>query len=118
MPPGEAPAAAAQGHGPAAATTIRSLPTLVGEEPQAAAAAAAKEEEPQYPHSQYDDVSLLQLLTFSFVTPVVKKGLRKPLQQEDVEEVRVRFNSIDESTIVVQPICHSLRGSHLPIHHA
>ena len=92
MPPGEAQqpqpapaAAAAQGHGPA---TIRPLPTLVDEDPEAAA--VAKGEEPKYPHSQYDDVTLLQLLTFSFVTPVVKQGLRKPLQQEDVEEVRVR----------------------------
>lgn len=97
MPPGEAqqpqpaPAAAAgaQGHGPA---TIRPLPTLVDEDPEAAAAAEdGREEESKYPHSQYDDVTLLQLLTFSFVTPVVKQGLRKPLQQEDVEEVRVRF---------------------------
>ena len=40
-----------------------------------------------YPRSAYDDVTLSQLLTYSFVTPVVKRGLRSPLQQEDVEEV-------------------------------
>lgn len=39
--------------------------------------------------SAYDHISFWQLLSFSFVTPVVKQGLRKPLQQGDIEEVRV-----------------------------
>ena len=47
--------------------------------------------EPRYPQSAYDGLSRLQLLTFSFVTPTVKQGLRKPLQQEDVDEVRERL---------------------------
>jgi hypothetical protein len=62
---------------------VRPLPTLV----PATAAEAQQQQLEQYPQSAYDGVSLLQLLTFSFVTPVVKRGLRKPLQQEDVEEV-------------------------------
>lgn len=81
-----AAAGAQQDHGPAAA--LRPLPTLVYDDDFEAAEAA---EEPRYPHSKYDDVTFWQLLTFSFVTPVVKQGLRKPLQQEDVEEVGLGF---------------------------
>lgn len=108
MPPGgaqpqpQAPAAAAaaagqQGHGPA--TTLRPLPTLVYDD-DLEAGAAAEAEEPSYPRSKYDEVTFWQLLTFSFVTPVVKQGLRKPLQQEDVEEVgdgRGRFMHVHPS---------------------
>jgi hypothetical protein len=45
----------------------------------------------QYPESAYDGLSPLRFLTYSFVTPTVKKGLQRPLQQEDVEEVRGRM---------------------------
>lgn len=80
--------AAADRDGPG---NLRPLPTLVY-----GAEAAGRGGSPgggggghdRYPRSAYDDVSFWQLLTFSFVTPVVKQGLRKPLQQEDLEDVR------------------------------
>ena len=47
---------------------------------------------PRYPPTPFDNLSWVQRLTFGFVSEIVRRGLRKPLQQEDLDPVRWFLN--------------------------